>query len=66
MKGLTGCGKGVREESKGSEVGGSAFRMEGVDGLTMTARRVVEAPRNRDMQARQERRSKRRLKKETF
>ena len=52
MKGLTGCGKGVREESKGSEVGGSALRMEGVDGLTMTARRVVEAPRNRDMQAR--------------
>ena len=51
MKGLTGCGKGVREESKGSEVGGSALRMEGVDGLTMTARRVVEAPRNRDMQA---------------
>ena len=50
MKGLTGCGKGVREESKGSEVGGSALRMEGVDGLTMTARRVVEAPRNRDMQ----------------
>ena len=38
MKGLTGCGKGVREESKGSEVGGSALRMEGVDGLTMTAR----------------------------
>ena len=52
MKGLTGCGKGVREESKGSEVGGSALRMEGVDGLTMTARRVVEAPRNRRMQAR--------------
>ena len=52
MKWLTGCGKGVREESKGSEVGGSALRMEGVDGLTMTARRVVEAPRNRDMQAR--------------
>ena len=47
MKGLTGCGKGVREESKGSEVGGSALWMEGVDGLTMTARRVVEAPRNR-------------------
>ena len=44
----------MREESKGSEVGGSALRMEGVDGLTMTARRVdvVEAPRNRDMQAR--------------
>ena len=54
MKGLTGCGKGVREESKRSEVGGSALRMEGVDGLTMTARRVVEAPRirNRDMQTR--------------
>ena len=44
MEGLTGCGKGVREESKGSEVGGSALWMEGVDGLTMTARRVVEAP----------------------
>ena len=52
MKGLTGCGKGVREESKGSEVGGSVLRMKGVDGLTMTARRVVEAPRNRGMQAR--------------
>ena len=51
MKGLTGCGKGVREESKGSEVGGSALRMEGVDGLTMTARRVVEAPRIRYVQA---------------
>ena len=50
MKGLTGCGKGVREESKGSEVGGSA--LEGVDGLTMAARRVVEAPRNRHMQTR--------------
>ena len=47
MKGLTGCGKGVREESKGSEVGDSALWMEGVDGLTMTARRVVEAPRIR-------------------
>ena len=34
------------------EVGGSALRMEGVDGLTMTARRVVEAPRNRHMQTR--------------
>ena len=44
MKGLTGCGKGVREESKGSEVGDSALCMEGVDGLTMAARRVVEAP----------------------
>ena len=52
MKGLTGCGKGVREESKGSEGGGSALWMEGVDGLTMAARRVVEAPWNRDMQAR--------------
>ena len=52
MKGLTGCGKGVREESKGSEVGGSALRMEGVDGLTMTARRVVEAPRIRCVQTR--------------
>ena len=52
MKGLTGCGKGVREESKGSEVGDSALCMEGVDGLTMAARRVVEAPRNRGMQAR--------------
>ena len=51
MKGLTGCGKGVREESKGSEGGGSALRMEGVDGLTMTARRVVEAPRIRCVQA---------------
>ena len=51
MKGLTGCGKGVREESKGSEVGGSALRMEGVDGLTMTARRAVEAPRIRCVQA---------------
>ena len=51
MEGLTGCGKGVREESKGSEVGSSALRMEGVDGLTMTARRVVEAPRIRCLQA---------------
>ena len=51
MEGLTGCGKGVREKSKGSEVGGSALRMEGVDGLTMTARRVVEAPRIRCVQA---------------
>ena len=51
MKGLTGCGKGVREESKGSEVGGSVLRMKGVDGLTMTARRVVEAPRIRCVQA---------------
>jgi hypothetical protein len=51
MKGLTGCGKGVREESKGSEVGDSALWMEGVDGLTMTARRVVEAPRIRCVQA---------------
>ena len=52
MKGLTGCGKGVREESKGSEVGGSALRMEGVDGLTMTARRAVGAPWTRYMQTR--------------
>ena len=51
MKGLTGGGKGVREESKGSEVGDSALCMEGVDGLTMTARRVVEAPRIRCVQA---------------
>ena len=51
MKGLTGCGKGVREESKGSEVGDSALWMEGVDGLTMTTRRVVEAPRIRCVQA---------------
>ena len=52
MKGLTGCGKGVREESKGSEVGDSALCMEGVDGLTMAARRVVEAPRIRCVQTR--------------
>ena len=52
MKGLTGCGKGVREESKGSEVGGSALWMEEVDGLTMTTRGVVGAPRNRGMQTR--------------
>ena len=51
MKGLTGCGKGVREESKGSEVGDSALCMEGVDRLTMAARRVVEAPRIRCVQA---------------
>ena len=51
MKGLTGCGKGVREESKGSEGGGSALWIEGVDGLTMAARHVDGSPRIRCVQA---------------